>query len=1088
MNIEKYGVIFSLLLMLTIPISVSAQVPKSYPDIFDQLQLRNWSGSNVKIQNDACDFQNSDLRSGKPLKDFILKSKISMDPDARLVFSYSTSYNDEYEFTITPTAATLMNYIRFGNASNTVRDKLLAKAPLQVGTGQWVGMEFGMQAHRQWLTVDGKPVIDRKTARFPTVGIRDCKGVYFADIQLVQTDLSVKGEQLSSYPPRLVETWIAFENDKHELALVHPDGTGMQVLVAPSAESYSLRAVFSPNGKTLLIAQSDNNQTLLSFYSLETLQFTGVEITLPRSPIYDWMPDGQHLILRRDENAQDVTLEKINIQTGRITTTFAVPVVIDEQVIHISSATKLDCSPTDEIVSFEVHADAAGENVQRAILFDLTSQQAHFLPGSQMSLWSPDGDILFSRAGGLIDSQSLVFTELPSELVKQITYYRDYAWSPNGQFIHIGTKNAGNEEYAVDVADLETQKVITLPLIDFGSFAPDSLHFVFGDAGRVIVRTLFDDTELQIAEGTDPIWQPAPGMYPVEPIRPVQTASTPPQSFTSVPTTESTHVPLGGQNSDSSLTGRSQSETEQKSTRPAWPFLLFALSLLGLASSSVFAYLRYLRRCRSCKRSNPGSDPFCMYCGARLAAPARIMSVMMILAMLAGSGCLAVGGVAGLLIRPKQNTVVPVLSTASPELTRLDTPQTKPTENYSPSSADFPCGTLDLARADLLSVLQMSETSQTALGQSFGQMNVTPAADMTAEAFQVETLIAGYEEALGNYCPVSFLSISPDKKYVLISGNSAAVDGGDGFWAALYNRQNYKPIWVQSTKIETPAFDEFVWNSSGDRFAVSSKNLGDEEAITVYETNTGLVISKILASTREGAFCSLMDRDEGQVRWLPDGKRLIRKIDNAVQVLDATTSNILNEVVFDDSAMGSPYSLDDNRCLFVMAWASDGSRFATLGASIEPSDFPSHNGLKIWDAATAQLIAEKKPGMPYPSRLSFSPDGTKILVTGYSPMIIDAQTAQTLLELNGCPVCQGPSRIIWTPDSQRLLLYEDKNIGIFDLTTQSWKTMSLSTYRGNPQEWLDDDHVLMTENGIPTIVDVTNDEEMSLLEYFRSSP
>jgi WD40 repeat protein len=197
----------------------------------------------------------------------------------------------------------------------------------------------------------------------------------------------------------------------------------------------------------------------------------------------------------------------------------------------------------------------------------------------------------------------------------------------------------------------------------------------------------------------------------------------------------------------------------------------------------------------------------------------------------------------------------------------------------------------------------------------------------------------------------------------------------------------------------------------GDRYAVSSKNVSDEEAITVYETSTGLPISKISASTRKGASCSPMSGDEGQFRWLSDGKRLVRKIDNAVQVLDVATGSVLNEISFDDSAMGSPHAPpDDNRCLFVMAWASDGSHFATLGASIEVRDHPTFNGLKVWDAASSKLITEKRPGVRYPSSITFSPDGQKILVTGSNPMIIDAQTGQTLQELNTCPICQTASQ------------------------------------------------------------------------------
>ncbi len=1089
---RKYLVVITLIFLLAIPLPVSAQTAEPYTDPCDQLPLRDWPDSrNIQVQNGVCALQNGGLGPKNPLNDFIVRFKVSMDAKASLVFSYGTSMNDLYEFTITPIEASLVNYIRFGNASSTVKDKVLAKAPLQIGSGQWVQMEFGMQAKRQWLVINGKTVIDRETDRFHGVGITGSNGVYLDDIQLVQDDLSVTGQPLPGFPADLAQTWIAYMNSQYELALIHPDGSGMKVLASPLSDNLPPQALFSPDGKTLLIDREDVDKSLLSFYSTETLQFIGTEISFPRAPIIDWMPDSQHIIVLRDDHAPSLIFEKINIQTGQVIATFPIPARIDEQSIDIRSVITLDCSPTAESIAVAVYADAAGENVKRAILFNLASREAHFLPGSEVSLWSPDGDMLLSTAGGLIDPQSLIFTELPADLVKRITNYRNYAWSPNRQFIHIGTENAGNGQYAVYLADLETQKVITLPLIGFGSFAPDSLHFVFSDQGRLIIRSLFDETELQIAEGSVPIWQPAPGMFPVESIQPAQSTATAVANY--VP-------PIYETPQKASATASSLTETVQERSpldgeladtpaRPIWAVALLLISLLGLVAAGVFAYLRYIRRCPSCKRSNPGSDPFCMYCGSRLTPPARIGSVLMILAMLAGSGCLGAGGIAGLLIRPKQKTTIAVMSTGSPELSRQNPPQTKPTESHSASSPGFPCGTLDLAKSDLLTVLQMSGSTQTDLSQIFGQFGKTPAADKTAEVIQAATQIAQYEELIKNTCTVSFLSISPDGQSVLVSGSHIAIEAGQIFWAALYNRHTYQPIWVQPTEIETPPFDEFVWSPTGDRYAVSGKNVSDEEAITVYETSTGLPISKIPASTRKGAYCLPMSTDKGQFRWLSDGKRLIRKIDNAVQVLDVTTGNVLNEISFDDSAMGSPHAPpDDNRCFFVMAWAADGSRFATLGASIEVSDHPSFNGLKVWDAESSKLVAEKRPGVRYPSSISFSPDGKKILVTGSSPIMIDAQTGQTIQELKACPACSGPSSILWTPDSQQLLIYEDNTLALFDLATQSWKTMALSAYRGAPQEWLDDQGcILLTGNGLPTVANILSGEEFSLLEYFNSS-
>jgi hypothetical protein len=297
----KYIVILLLLVVLIIPLPVSAQTSEPYTDPCDKLPLRDWPNSrNVQVQNGVCALQNGNMGSEQPLDDFVVRFKVSMDANARLVFSYGTSMNDQYEFVITPTGASLVNYIRFGNASNTVNDKLLAKASLHIASGQWVQMEFGMQAKRQWLVIDGKTVIDRETARFHGVGITGTNGVYLDDIQLVQNDLSVNGQPLPGLPADIAQTWIAYLNNQTDLAIIHPDGSGMKVLASPLADSLPPQALFSPDGKILLINRESVEKTLLSFYSTDTLQFIGAEISLPRDSKIDWMPDGQHVIILRD--------------------------------------------------------------------------------------------------------------------------------------------------------------------------------------------------------------------------------------------------------------------------------------------------------------------------------------------------------------------------------------------------------------------------------------------------------------------------------------------------------------------------------------------------------------------------------------------------------------------------------------------------------------------------------------------------------------------------------------------------------------------------------------------------------------------
>lgn len=159
-----------------------------------------------------------------------------------------------------------------------------------------------------------------------------------------------------------------------------------------------------------------------------------------------------------------------------------------------------------------------------------------------------------------------------------------------------------------------------------------------------------------------------------------------------------------------------------------------------------------------------------------------------------------------------------------------------------------------------------------------------------------------------------------------------------------------------------------------------------------------------------------------------------------------------------------------------------------MGASIREIDNQIYNGLKIWDAASSKLIAEKKPYTWYPVSLSFSPDGEKVLVTGHTSIIIDPKTGLSLQELNTCPYCDISPAVIWAPDSNQLLVQKDNDLGLYDLTTQSWKTETLTSYLGSPYEWLDDDgNVLFTGKGVPTVVNVSNGEVKSLLEYFKAS-
>ncbi len=1017
-----------------------------------------------------------------------------MGSNGRLEFRYGTSMNDEYQFTITPTEAKLLNYIRFGNASSSEHETKLAQASLQIVTNEWFEIEFGMQGHLQWLSINGEVKIHRETARFYGVDIKGAGEIYLDDIQLIQNNLSANGEILASYPEGLTQTWIAYLDTNNELAIVHPDGTDVHVVTAPSTENFSILSSFSPNGKMLLVSKSNGEQTLLSFFSMEELQFVGSEILLPRWPLYDWMPDGEHVIVLRDTFLKSVSLEKVNIHSGQVVATYILPQIVDEQTFEIESVNSLDCSSNGSIIILELRGNLDGNTINRSLLFNLTTQQANYLPGAFRSLWSPDGTLIFSTAGGLIDPQSFVFTELPDKMVKRISNYQGFAWSPNGQFIHVGTENSGNEAYAVYILDLESKDVINLHQNSFGTFAPDSLHFVFGDSGRVIVRSLFDNSELQIAQGTKPIWQPAPDYFSIDTI--LQGQPTNSNQNQLLPTIETTHADSTTGNdekddqheivpSDNGLSGI----PPKKNHRPTWPTFFGILSLIGLAVTVSYFYLNFFRRCPSCQKTNRGSDLFCMYCGNPLKPFARPIKTRIVIAMLIFSGSLTVAVIAVLVNQPAQNILMADDLPYKPSLENLGTETIKTiTENARPSSKFF-CGKQDLSNSTLPEILQEIETNQAEMSEYIAQAyNRTPEANTTREASLQETQSAELNELSKKMCFIASLSISPDQRYILVSGSYYMDGTGLGFWSSLYDRTNYNPIWVKPIEINSRPSSEIEWNSSGDAFAVIYNSGNNEGKAIIFETSSGNQISEFAASTRRETYCSPLNLEGNQYHWTLDGNHLVKKITNAVQVLNVSTGAVEKEIAFDDDVMGSQhFPPEDRRCFFRLAWDANGNRLATLDASGKTDDNPTYNGLKIWNSQSGNLLLENRSSWINSHDLSFSPDGKFLLVFGFTTSLIDTSNGQVVNQLSTCPVCNYPDQIIWSKSGEKILILEGKNIGMYDFVSENWKMISFSEYSGQIHAWLEESgDILMCGTFKPVALNILTGKETPLLEYFKS--
>jgi WD40 repeat protein len=146
--------------------------------------------------------------------------------------------------------------------------------------------------------------------------------------------------------------------------------------------------------------------------------------------------------------------------------------------------------------------------------------------------------------------------------------------------------------------------------------------------------------------------------------------------------------------------------------------------------------------------------------------------------------------------------------------------------------------------------------------------------------------------------------------------------------------------------------------------------------------------------------------------WSPDGTRIVTTCqDRFARVWDADSGELLLRV-----------SAPEDHFFFVPSWSPDGSQFVV--ASVPD------NMIRIYNATTGQSLTSFGTG-DWVHRLSWSPEGDRIVAGGTGPWVWDTTTGRVLKKLGDYTGLNAE----WSPDGERIAFYQAGHmVKIFDAT------------------------------------------------------
>lgn len=1059
-NLLRLAAIFFLLLA-GCPVRAGLAQTSTSPIIepCDQRSALGWSaGRKTRYENGVCVFNKAASLQPDQVSftDYDLSFRVRLKNGSALSLSYRLEVSAD--------RAQMERIQRYGNASSTENITNLGSRQISLPLDQWVNLRISLRDTTFSLYQSNSIIKDWKVDRITSGGftLRSSGSSEFLldDITLLPINSAVTSNHVASMTSEVINSWIAFQRNGNKIWIVHPDGSGLrQVTANPKTQSHTLE--IAPPGNMLSFLESSGETFRLRLLTLPDLVARESGEIPNRSGIYSWSPDGSRVAtyVQAQQNG-GYRIRILDVQTGQTVREYPFPAQIDGTRLEYLYVNQLSWSPVkDELLLKLSFNEKNQQAVNRVMLMNLSNGQLTRLPIAGEANWAPDGSALVSNEGGWLDLTTMIFYEFDAKLGKYVSYVEPI-WSPNGQFIAL----FGKEQLAM--IEASTQNIIlSIPIsskIDI-SWSPDSHYFAYSEGGRIFVQDILTKKEQQIAEGYGPVWQPVPALAKGMVLQPTEPAATPTPAQQKPATTS---APARSRNARTPTTASPPGKEPGPSSRSAAPILsafLLPGILTGLIGAGLLLAMLLLPRfprsvkCPNCAGQVSSRDTFCMYCGAAVATASkpsispgitrsRFGWIAGGIALLLG-GCMVGIALVSMVVGPAKpaHQIVPPATEVGARPDRTEQPVPTKVQQPSPGgtipaavalSGSLMCADLPVNTTPLYEILGMiRDNSQEGLMERLSKL---PTQEQNSENF---------EKILNQFCSLSKLAVSPDGQKIAVLGF-----GANKVWLAIYETISLKPINAYEA---TETFGHLIWSPDSSRVAYEHR-----DGISISPTARGGGMITIPASMRVSQSCKV-DVWPPSFQWLPDSQKIVRKVNSAIEVIDATSGEKVRDIPTDDSLM-AVISSDSHRCVYRAVFSPDGSKFATYTVTLDEYYRQNNNKINIWDSYTGEKILELENSNQV-LHLFWSPDGEILfresIITG-TPLIAYHLSGDRLARQVSVPGREDQffTDFLWAPDQARFIVESEKTSFLCDAGTLACSGLpgGPNNAQMEPATWLPD--------------------------------
>jgi formylglycine-generating enzyme required for sulfatase activity len=576
-----------------------------------------------------------------------------------------------------------------------------------------------------------------------------------------------------------------------------------------------------------------------------------------------------------------------------------------------------------------------------------------------------------------------------------------------------------NHLIVTDNGDIGVLAWINGSLTSEVSLSPDLNHYVYSNKGRITIESE-EGGKFEITQGFDPIWQPMPGYLDSIDHKPtISSTNLVSNISTPVPSSAiSTNTPILSETNENFIL--KEEDLENPTNIDAFPgflgkmLIILGTSVILLLVFVIFIYPSTFHKFSSIIRSNnifsqvhSKIEQFIKHNGifSKLSLTKFFLYFLCL-----GLVLIIIGAIILFTNYPQEefHTIISENKTALQSNTQ--------------ESSNTLCEGVNLKNDTIYDVYQKIKNSQNQKGQSIDY---------------------------SLFCGIYNLSYSPDGSKILMGAHF----GYDSNWIVMYETKNGFPIW--SERMHFSRLENLLWAPDGNFIGLFIGN-----GWNIVNANTGDLENFLPNSTRLDNWNGGIDQ-EIKYKWLQNNQ-IIRKITDAIQFVNPSTGEVINEIIIDDEIMAtSNPGLKFSAPTYKFDWSPSGNQMISIG-------YNTSGPIILWDTQTGRIIWETKLEKTFPFlSVSWQSCGQWIVLHDFYEgqiFILDPQNGRlqnefsygSQININSNPCSPDGRMIIFTDNSNKTFQIINVNTG----EKQSFPTMN--ELEINEYYWLPDGNIFVS--------------------------